>query len=186
MAHLGPGFLQPILLTFEAVSDSFTILSIALNVFLTTLIAFRLTSQQRRLQSVLPGDLKVYSNAVAIVAESALPLTVFALGFAGSEVARYVVGGRAPDGSDAPPEEVVKWLREYVKVMELNRVFSLLYYSMAALTPQIIIFRITVGRSWMGRDDHDASKPLHFSQPLRFDNGQRTNHVRGTDILDEA
>jgi hypothetical protein len=55
-----------------------TLLTVTANVILTSLIAFHLIRARRRLSKLLPsGDRHFYTGILAILVESALPLTLF-------------------------------------------------------------------------------------------------------------
>ena len=57
-----------------------TLLTVSTNIIVTSLIAFRLLRARRSLAKVLPSaDLRLYTGVVAILIESALPLTVFGI-----------------------------------------------------------------------------------------------------------
>jgi hypothetical protein len=56
------------------------ILTVATNIFVTSLIAFRLLRARRKLADVLPSaDVSLYTGVMAILIESAAPLTVFGI-----------------------------------------------------------------------------------------------------------
>ena len=55
-------------------------LTVATNIFVTSLISFRLVRARRNLQKSLPGrDMQVYTGDIVVLVESAAPLAVFGL-----------------------------------------------------------------------------------------------------------
>ncbi|KAF6748200.1 hypothetical protein DFP72DRAFT_917207, partial [Ephemerocybe angulata] len=119
-------------LTFVSI---FVFLSVTTNILVTILISSRLVHARRRLSGMLGDSNKTlghFTGIVAILIESAVPLSVFGLGYA-------IVLAITKNGD---PKLLQKEVANYV--------FSVLYYSFAALSPQMIIFRVTTGRSWVG------------------------------------
>ncbi|EAU87221.2 hypothetical protein CC1G_10500 [Coprinopsis cinerea okayama7 len=127
-------------------------LTVSVNVMVTGLISYRLIRARRDLSKALPGrNLAHYSGVVAILIESALPLTIFGLGYAFSMVVN-------------PHKTTQHQAAGHIT----NMIFSLLYFSFAALAPQMIIFRVTTGRSWLKASEPTTataiSRPLFFAQ----------------------
>ena len=59
---------------------SSTFLTVSTNIVVTSLIIFRLLRARRALAKVLPSaDMRVYTSVIAILVESAAPLTVFGI-----------------------------------------------------------------------------------------------------------
>jgi hypothetical protein len=57
-----------------------TFLTVSTNIFVTSLITFRLLRARRALAKVLPSvDMRVYTGVIAILVESAAPLTIFGI-----------------------------------------------------------------------------------------------------------
>jgi hypothetical protein len=57
-----------------------TFLTVSTNIFVTSLITFRLLRARRALARVLPSvDMRVYTGVIAILVESAAPLTIFGI-----------------------------------------------------------------------------------------------------------
>ena len=57
-----------------------TFLTVSTNIVVTSLITFRLLRARRALAKVLPSaDMRVYTGVIAILVESAAPLTIFGL-----------------------------------------------------------------------------------------------------------
>jgi hypothetical protein len=57
-----------------------TFLTVSTNIVVTSLITFRLLRARRALAEVLPSaDMRVYTGVIAILVESAAPLTIFGI-----------------------------------------------------------------------------------------------------------
>ncbi|KAG2003721.1 hypothetical protein CC2G_004305 [Coprinopsis cinerea AmutBmut pab1-1] len=143
----------------QQITIAYTFLTVSLNAIATSLIAYRLVRAQRSFSRTLPGrGMRVYRAAARILVESALPLTLF--------------------GLCAALFGVVVWFRRSSEdgsldlgSMVAGDVFGALYASFAALAPQMIIFRVTTGRSWHTRDaDLHTSVDVQnrLSQPILF------------------
>ncbi|KAJ3512595.1 hypothetical protein NMY22_g15284 [Coprinellus aureogranulatus] len=110
---------------------TFISFTVAFNILVTVLIAHRLIRSRQELKGVLPGrDMRVYTGATAILIESALPLSLTGIGYA-------ILAGLSIKGDGNP----------FVGMTFLN-LFNLLYTSFNQLSPTLIIFRVTTGRSW--------------------------------------
>ncbi|KAJ2918804.1 hypothetical protein MD484_g1639, partial [Candolleomyces efflorescens] len=113
-------------------------LSVSLNVVVTILISFRLLRLRKQLSKYLPAkDLAVYLGIVAILVESAGPLALTGIGFAIASNPK-TVAGRIPNG-----------------------LFLCLWFSLNAICPQMIIFRVTNGRSWLRHPEARNAAPVH-------------------------
>ncbi|EAU87195.1 hypothetical protein CC1G_10474 [Coprinopsis cinerea okayama7 len=143
----------------RAIASAFTFLAVSVNTMVTILICTRLLRARRSIAHALPDQhLRVYTKIVIVLIESALPVTVFGIGYAISLV--------IPMGKTTQLATV--W-----QVMSL--IFALLYFGFATLSPQLIIFRVTSGRSWTNSTEMTGgphvgghgSKTL-TSQPIRF------------------
>jgi hypothetical protein len=63
-----------------SVNAASTFLTVSTNIVVTSLITFRLLCARRALAKVLPSaDMRVYTGVIAILVESAAPLTVFGI-----------------------------------------------------------------------------------------------------------
>lgn len=118
--------------------------SVATNISLTCLIAWRLVGARRSISLICsPSDayLKTYTGVLSILVESAVPLSVCGVGYA-------IIMAVAKPGLPGNVE------KEAASV-----VFAGLYVAFAALSPQMIIFRVTTGSSWVGgaRDQSNLS-----------------------------
>ncbi|RXW11708.1 hypothetical protein EST38_g14147 [Candolleomyces aberdarensis] len=107
-------------------------LTVSTNIMVTALISFRLLSAHRSFSKSIPNrNLKLYTGAVAILIESALPLSVLGLVYSAIVIAK--------------PQRSTSAYNSY-RIALLT--FSSLFYAASSLAPHAIIFRITTGRSW--------------------------------------
>ncbi|TFK17624.1 hypothetical protein FA15DRAFT_710628 [Coprinopsis marcescibilis] len=114
-------------------------LSVSLNVMITALICFRLLRAHRTLACLLPSQsLTLYTRIVVLLIEAAAPIAVFGLGYA---VALLV--------SQANPAMA----RVSVGKEIANEVFATGYYLFSAPSPQMIVYRVMKGRSWVNATD---------------------------------
>ncbi|TFK30160.1 hypothetical protein FA15DRAFT_690794 [Coprinopsis marcescibilis] len=128
-----------------------TTLNVVTNVMITAFIAVKLFKAQRRLAKLLPERRGgVYRVVNSILIESALPLSLF-----GVAHAVVILIELAPDLPD----------RDFLNIIPAKAVFALLYHTFVALSPQMIIFKVTTGKSWMGTQD--STKDI-FSGPIAF------------------
>ncbi|KAG2003806.1 hypothetical protein CC2G_004379 [Coprinopsis cinerea AmutBmut pab1-1] len=151
----------------QRISTAYTSLTVGVNVIATALIAFRIIRAQQAIRRSLPArNMGMYNTAARIIIESALPLAIFGL----ITVILNIVNW----GSDSATDSLT-----YSTVASI---FSSLYASFAALSPQMIIFRVTTGRSHTHYGDlqysiNPATRPL---EPIAFGDGH-TGH--STDSL---
>ncbi|EAU87218.1 hypothetical protein CC1G_10497 [Coprinopsis cinerea okayama7 len=129
-------------------------LTVGLNAITTSLIIFRLLRAQRSLSQVIPGrSLRIYKGAVSVLVESALPLTVCG-------IISCIVNSINGLGNAADPS----WTLRYIGIT-----FDRLYVCFAALSPQMIIFRVTTGRSFVRHGETTATRPARTKLgPLEF------------------
>ncbi|TFK18150.1 hypothetical protein FA15DRAFT_675504 [Coprinopsis marcescibilis] len=144
---------------FNAMEGTRVALSVITNIAITAIIASHLIKSQRRFAKSLHSKrLEVYNSAAHILIESALPLTITGIFFAAVLFADMDVVARRGDR------------RGYIAA---SGVTSLLYYAFLAISPQMIIFRVTTGRSRMSPADStctDAfSRPLDFARELSIE-----------------
>ncbi|TFK30161.1 hypothetical protein FA15DRAFT_690795 [Coprinopsis marcescibilis] len=124
-------------------------LSVATNVLITVLISTRLIRTQRRLARALPSqNLQVYRGITNILIESALPLTVFGLCYA--VVALMLI---TPGYS----------MQGMLNLLIANHAAVFPYHAFAALSPQMIIFSVTTGRSWEHSTAAEVTSPIAFA-----------------------
>ncbi|RXW12434.1 hypothetical protein EST38_g13418 [Candolleomyces aberdarensis] len=108
-----------------------TALTVTTTVIITSLISFRLLRARRTFSKLLPSsDTHLYTGIVAILIESALPLSVFGILAA---IMQQLGDSKA---------------RASVGFLVCDPLFSGLFYSFCALSPHMIIFRVTTGRSF--------------------------------------
>ncbi|KAH6885105.1 hypothetical protein BKA70DRAFT_129217 [Coprinopsis sp. MPI-PUGE-AT-0042] len=133
-------------------------LSTAVNIIVTGLISIRLLGIRKQLSTVLsPQDLQIYLGIIAILVESALPLSLAGIAFAAVST---------PSSSGA-------------KTVARTTVL-LCWFSLNALSPQMIIFRVLTGRSWVTNPTSDVpsmTTKVQMSTAMQFTNpiGARTN-----------
>ncbi|KAF9524311.1 hypothetical protein CPB83DRAFT_898057 [Crepidotus variabilis] len=107
-------------------------LTVALNALVMLLICWRLIYFRKRQAAVLGSfDSKMYIGAMSILVESALPLALVGI----AHIIASAYGGRI---------ELLHW-------QQAHYVFLTLWECFIALAPQLIIFRVTIGRSWAER-----------------------------------
>ncbi|KAJ2915235.1 hypothetical protein MD484_g5177, partial [Candolleomyces efflorescens] len=125
------------------------LLSVAVNIFVTTSISYNLINEQKRLARALSKEsVRIYTGIVAILLESALPFSV--LGIAAG---------------------VVKAVGH--EVSALNEA----WFAFCALSPQLIIFRVMTGRAWLTSLESSPTDAV-LSQQIIFAKGSsevRTN-----------
>ncbi|EAU87219.1 hypothetical protein CC1G_10498 [Coprinopsis cinerea okayama7 len=150
---------------------AFLMLTVALNVANTSLIAYRLLHSYRHISSALPGrSMKPYERALSILIESAVPLTITGLGYAINEAVRLTIVPASAGSTTGRQTEIL------TKIVGVASVFSPLYTAFAALSPQMIIFRVTTGRSWMRHEETTA--PIQSTpEGLRFDKGSSASYL---------
>ncbi|KAH6881239.1 hypothetical protein BKA70DRAFT_1125905 [Coprinopsis sp. MPI-PUGE-AT-0042] len=131
------------------------LLSVLTNVLVTSLILYKLIQTRRAVSQVLGGvkKPKMYGDVIAILIESAAPVAIFGILLA---ISFFNIA-------------LVQWrLIERAHWAVFNDVTSLFYYSFCALSPQMIIFRVTTGRSWTSARDSGSGGSGVFSQPIHF------------------
>ncbi|TFK17842.1 hypothetical protein FA15DRAFT_576188, partial [Coprinopsis marcescibilis] len=108
-------------------------MSIVTNVTITALISTHIIKGRKGLSpSIIPSSsLRIYTGTAHILIESALPLTLSGIGFAAVLFAQS--GKTIPERTRLLPAEIT---------------FTVLYYAFLAISPQMIVFRVTTGRSW--------------------------------------
>ncbi|RXW17424.1 hypothetical protein EST38_g8430 [Candolleomyces aberdarensis] len=129
-----------------------TLLTVSTNVIVTTLITIRLLRAKRALANLLPlADVRVYTGVIAILIESAAPLTIFG-------VITAVLGVQRISSSPYRTSE---------GIIVCNYLFDGLFYSFCALSPHMIIFRVTTGRSFTkfpSVKDGAVTNPIQFAR----------------------
>ncbi|KAG2005433.1 hypothetical protein CC2G_001833 [Coprinopsis cinerea AmutBmut pab1-1] len=141
----------------------FIFLSVAFNTIVTASIVYRLLRASSALRKSLPGwKDSAYKGFVAILVESALPLAACGLARASMEVFDI----RASRSMNLLVSTET-WFRLTIFGVFVDK----LYLIVAAISPQLIIFRVTAGRSWMTHEE--TTIPL--SSPIAFAGG--TSHL---------
>ncbi|TFK19667.1 hypothetical protein FA15DRAFT_723524 [Coprinopsis marcescibilis] len=148
--------------TQTKVGISLEILTFATNFLITTILCYRMLSAHRDLARMIPlagKRLAVYQIAIRILVESALPLTISGIIYT---AVTYIptVSARHVSLYDGDPKALVVAYHGAAVV----------YFSLQALAPQIIIFRVTTGRSWT-KTDKSSNEAL--SQSLAFAHDQQ-------------
>ncbi|TFK19672.1 hypothetical protein FA15DRAFT_708773 [Coprinopsis marcescibilis] len=145
--------------TLSNVTLSCDILAFTTNLFITSVLCYQLWSSHRKLARSMPSAgkrLVVYQTAIRILVESALPLAIAGILKAAISYVPIVAGNISRYSGDPKALEVAYACSE------------LLYYGLQALAPQLIIFRVTTGRSWTKTDKSSAEA---FSRSLAFYQG---------------
>ncbi|TFK23459.1 hypothetical protein FA15DRAFT_670481 [Coprinopsis marcescibilis] len=141
------------ILVYELV---FVSLSVLTNISITALIALRLIKARNAFAKALPSRidaLSVYTTAAHILIESAAPLSVFGI--------CYVCVTFA----EIPRRPLIRNGEGGMRFVPAEMTLALLYYAFVAISPQMIIFRVTTGRSVTQTPDSThsstpASKPV--------------------------
>ncbi|KAH6907429.1 hypothetical protein BKA70DRAFT_1282973 [Coprinopsis sp. MPI-PUGE-AT-0042] len=131
-----------------------TTLSVATNVLITFLILWRLIRARQRMAKLLPGHEypSLYGGVITILVEAAVPLAVFGLCFA---ILTFVVVFKPIT------------LSQRAALYSCADIAGALYYAFAAISPLMIIYRVTTGRSWKnGNESHQGAGT--FTQPIKF------------------
>ncbi|KAJ2913704.1 hypothetical protein MD484_g6717, partial [Candolleomyces efflorescens] len=144
----------PMLTTLSALAFTETaasaFLTVSTNILVTSFITFRLLRARQTLQRILPSaDVQFYTGVIAIMIESALPLTVFGI------IAAILV----QLDSSPPPKSPKYYVFDYL--------FQCLFYAFCGLSPHMIIFRVTTGRSFTkfpSSNDGVASNAIQFAR----------------------
>ncbi|KAJ2917984.1 hypothetical protein MD484_g2437, partial [Candolleomyces efflorescens] len=112
---------------------AFVLLTISTNTIVTSLIAAHLFRTRRTLLKLLPSqEIRLYTGVVAILIESALPLSFFGIIAAAFMLAKEAPAVRSSEG-----------------ILVCYYTFVGLFYIFCTLSPQMIIFRITTGHSFV-------------------------------------
>jgi hypothetical protein len=148
----------------DSIIPAWVFLSALTTLILTLLISFRLVVARRQISSAFAGhDTSHYSAVIAIVVESAAPYTIFGL-----IVASFVLVDKTPF------------------VVMFGGIVTAFWQIAGALAPQFIIYRVSVGTSWIATvktaDSSIMSRSLYFARDLH-----PTGHsVVENDILESS
>ncbi|TFK23614.1 hypothetical protein FA15DRAFT_670330 [Coprinopsis marcescibilis] len=132
------------------VSSTSVFLAVATNVLITSLLCIRLISARKGISSLTDSRSasSLASAALITLVETALPLTLFGLVYSINLLVTPSAETQISDSIITP-------------------IFGTLYIIFNALSPQLIIFRVTIGRSWNGVQNTDAGN-RHPSAPITF------------------
>ncbi|KAH6912361.1 hypothetical protein BKA70DRAFT_1535790 [Coprinopsis sp. MPI-PUGE-AT-0042] len=140
-------------------------LSVTTNIMATCLILVPLARSWWAISKACP-DRKassMYSKVTAVIIESAAPLAACGVGLLVSRALWINLCGDFPEVYIA--DRVA--LSQYAIHEAVMKTFSMLYVSFSALSPQMMIFRVTMGKSWKNAGDSEGGA-MAFSQPIHF------------------
>lgn len=140
----------------------------------TGLIASRLFFARRNASQFLSAtDLGYYNGIIAMLIESALPLSL-----AGIVFAALLVVAPEPSTGATVDYQVAYWTFSFLYYVLTVSLSSITQPSasdeayrdpLQGLAPHMIIYRITTNRSWVRRPLHAGSTGAAMSQPLKFE-----------------
>ncbi|KAH6883706.1 hypothetical protein BKA70DRAFT_1471251 [Coprinopsis sp. MPI-PUGE-AT-0042] len=139
-------------------------LSVATNIMATCLILVPLARSWWAISKACP-DRKassMYSKVTAVIIESAAPLAACGVGLLVSRALWINLRGDFPAYIADRAS-----LSQYAIHEAVMKTFSMLYVSFSALSPQMMIFRVTMGKSWENAGDSEGGATA-FSQPIHF------------------
>ncbi|TFK22291.1 hypothetical protein FA15DRAFT_758106 [Coprinopsis marcescibilis] len=138
------------------------ILRFVTNILITSIICFKLSSSYRHLSNSLPAKrLAVYKTAAWILAESALPLTIAGI----IDAVIYIIPTNTSNG------KITGYNGDPKALAAAYGTVSAIYHALQAIAPQLIIFRVTAGRTWA--TTNKSSDAEAFSRSLAFNHGTR-------------
>ncbi|TFK23367.1 hypothetical protein FA15DRAFT_705533 [Coprinopsis marcescibilis] len=176
--------------TFKAqpMSQAFLLITLSIifpvlfNATTTSLIVWRIVKWRRKLSRALPGrKMSMFSGAANVLIEAALPLTlsgiVHALFFLAQRGTLFRMRQLMENGTTHVQfSELISILR-YVRIMiPLTSVFEASYFMFVALAPQLVIFRVTTGRSFARKAQITANS---FAASPRPEIGREMSDVGG-------
>ncbi|EIM91774.1 uncharacterized protein STEHIDRAFT_46076 [Stereum hirsutum FP-91666 SS1] len=113
-------------------------LSVSLNVILTAMICGRLLMMRRMTLSMMTPEMgNMYTGVMSILVESALPFSVVGLGF----------------------------VVTYAKSSPTSNAFAYVWGMFCSLSPQMIIWRVAMGRGWSKETVQQVSGQMVFAHP---------------------
>jgi hypothetical protein len=150
----------------------YTLLTVSTNLILTSLIVFRTLRTCHTLSKVLPAKrIQLYTGVVAILIESAVPPSIFGIITAGLLLARESL-------ADQPSEGVMICYNTFVGLFYIFCVRPNLQILLSqgmtfgsppqTLSPHMIIFRVTTGRSLPNYPSTTSNlffDPIEFARP---------------------
>ncbi|TFK27256.1 hypothetical protein FA15DRAFT_666548 [Coprinopsis marcescibilis] len=127
-------------------------LNVGTNVLITSIIAFKMLKARRQLASALPTrNMQFFDRVIITLVESAVPLAIFGTGYL---LTRLVALAEPFDD-----------IMNATKLLLAENVVGLFYFVFVALSPQMIIFRVTTGKSFAKTSDYpEFSRPLEFAR----------------------
>lgn len=140
-----------------------TYLMVSTNIVATSFITFRLLRARRALAKLLPSaDMHIYTGVIAILIESAAPL-----------IAAILAGSPHPKSQGHNAWDVLfQGLFYSFCISACSQDFRQWYRvdsTEKALSPHMIIFRVTTGRSFTklptAKDGNVVSSPIQFAEP---------------------
>ncbi|KAH6908913.1 hypothetical protein BKA70DRAFT_1103325 [Coprinopsis sp. MPI-PUGE-AT-0042] len=152
-------------ITNGALITSSVLLSISVNLMVTFLMVLRLVKARSRMEKALNPGTKpspMYSSTIAILIESAAPLAVVGIPKAITSL-----------GLHSASDSLIVTAHWGIA----DNIFAVLYYSFCALSPQMIIFRVTTGRSWKNVAESRHGVTV-VSQPLQFARDDASSEAR--------
>ncbi|KAG2008465.1 hypothetical protein CC2G_013896 [Coprinopsis cinerea AmutBmut pab1-1] len=155
--------------------STFILLSSTFNVLATVLISSHIRRSYKRLSKALPEfNLTFHKRAIEILIESAVPLTMCGLARSGMELVTVRV-------SKTPGVLAEDWWQNFLAT---GIIVDALYYIFAALSPQWILFRVTLGRSYREQPfDTLTSRPNE--SPMWFSKDSDLSQYEDTDSIRE-
>jgi hypothetical protein len=166
-------------------------LGVATNIMVTLLILLRLAITWFNIRKTLPSRKKappMYTDVTIILVESAAPLALFGICFITSTAINYL---RPPNtlleaGKSTVVAAVFDWLY-YLFCVSCDEKFGCHFLiDFQALSPQMIIFRVTTGHSWRNMAESEGgtvtfSRPIQFAQQLTYHESEaRVTDSNGT------
>ncbi|KAJ2915209.1 hypothetical protein MD484_g5191, partial [Candolleomyces efflorescens] len=142
-----------------------TLLTVATNLIVTCCITFRLLVARRTVAQVMPSaDARFYTGVITILIESAAPLTIFGIIVGILQQIRHAEFLRSPG-----------WI-------VCRYLFECLFYSFCGLSPHMIIFQVTTGRSFTkfpATKEGGLTQSLHFARQTAETSFLQTTFNRG-------
>ncbi|TFK19037.1 hypothetical protein FA15DRAFT_709329 [Coprinopsis marcescibilis] len=150
------------------VSLGFAVLIFLTNFVITSILCYRLVSAHQDLTRSMPSARKrlaVYQTAMRILIESGLPLTIAGLIYMAIHIVPMI-------------EDTAVYDDHSTAFLTAHEFVTVVYFALQAIAPQLIIFRVTAGRSW-AKTNRSSAEALSHS--LAFNNGPQAEeyHLSG-------
>lgn len=132
-----------------------SVLMVFTSILVTFLILLRLAISWWQVRRAFPGQKrpKMYSNAAVILIESATPLAIFGVCLLATRIIRTT-----------PTTNLIVTGRLAI----LRGIAAWFFFGFCALSPQMVIFRVTVGKSWKDIKSATVGPEAALSQPMHF------------------